>query len=322
MINWPKMFVSKSDRGSNESGFALLSVLVIIAILTPLVVNFSYSARVQMSGADYFSSKIKSREIARAGLESAMLALKKDNDDYDSPDEEWGQFEELSQFSAGFFEEGGFIGTIVDEEGKININNLTATETKGQFKRFLTLNNIDSDSLDYIVDWIDDDATDLGAEDDYYESLDEPYYAKDGKIALLHEIRLIRGVKENIINAKGGSPLEENISIYGNGKININTAPIDVLLSLSNNMDDSTAEEIIEYRKDFPFTDKAKIKDDLKNITSLDQPTIDDIWQMLKVQSDYFSINVRGTVKEISTDLHVVVKRKDGIVKIIFYGEV
>ena len=321
MIKWLKRFVSKSDkvRSCGESGFALLSVLVIIAILTPLVVNFSYSARVQMSGADYFSSKIQSREIARAGLESAMLALKKDDIKYDSLDEEWGQFGELSQFSSGFFEEGGFVGTIVDEEGKLNINNVTTTKTKEQLERFLELKDIDSDSIDYIVDWIDTDSdTDMGAEDDYYESLDEPYLAKNGKIGLLHEMKLINGVKENFLKAKGGSPLEANLSIYGDEKINVNTAPIDILQSLSTDLDETAAEEIIAFREDEPFQ---KI-DDLMKVPGIDEEMFTAIKDMLKVQSNYFSVNVRGTFKDISTDLHAVLKRDGGTIKIIFYGEV
>lgn len=83
---------------ANGQGFALLSVLVILAILTPLVVNLSYKTRVQMTGVNYYAGKIKSRQIAKAGLESAMLVLKKDKNNFDSATEEWGQFESLSRF--------------------------------------------------------------------------------------------------------------------------------------------------------------------------------------------------------------------------------
>ena len=72
----------------NNNGFALLSVLIIIAILTPLVVNLGYRSRVSLAGTDFFVSKIKSREIAWSGVISAMMTLKNDTNRYDSELEE------------------------------------------------------------------------------------------------------------------------------------------------------------------------------------------------------------------------------------------
>ncbi|MBE9504951.1 MAG: general secretion pathway protein GspK, partial [Proteobacteria bacterium] len=175
-------FFRRSDAG--EKGFALLAVLVILAILTPLVVNFSYSARVQMAGADYFSSKIKSREVARAGLESAIQALKRDNEKYDAFNEDWGRFAELSQFSGSFFDEGSFAGRIDDEEGKLNINDLVSSGAPNpvmveQVERFFELKDINIDLIDGIIDWLDEDSETklMGAETDYYNTLDNPYNA-------------------------------------------------------------------------------------------------------------------------------------------------
>lgn len=309
-----------------QQGFALLSVLVILAILTPLVVNFSYSARVQMAGADYFSSKIKSRQVARAGLESAMLALKKDDRSVDAMNEDWGRFGELSQFSGSFFEEGSFTGRIDDEEGKLNINELVYGGIQNpamveQFERFLELMNINSDSIDSIVDWLDEDQETemMGAESDYYNSLDNPYNAKDGRMSNLHEFRLIKGMREYLSKKEERyADLAPYLSVYGDGKVNINTAPPEVLLSLADGMDDAAVDGILSYREEEPFLSAA----DLAKVPGLDEETRNAIMSKVKVTSSHFSVKVRGVVKDVGTDLYVVVRRVDGKVRIIYYGEV
>lgn len=313
----------RSEAG--EKGFALLAVLVILAILTPLVVNFSYSARVQMAGADYFSSKIKSHEVARAGLESAIQALKRDNNKYDAFNEDWGRFGELSQFSGSFFDEGSFVGRIDDEEGKLNINDLVYSGTQNivmveQMERFFELKNINIDLIDGVIDWLDEDSeTELmGAETDYYNTLDNPYNAKNGKMASLHELRLIKGVNEGLSKKGEDAALEPYLSVYGDGKVNINTAPAEVLLSLADEMDEAAVEAIISYREENPFLSP----DDLKKVPGLDEETRKAIASKVKVTSAYFSVKVRGTVKEVSTDIYTVVRRDNGKIKIIYYGEV
>ena len=312
-------------RFGGEEGFALLAVLVILAILTPLVVNFSYSARVHMAGADYFSSKIKSREVARAGLESAIQALKRDKNKYDAFNEDWGRFAELSQFSGSFFDEGSFAGRIDDEEGKLNINDLVGTQQmvrEEQMVRFFELKNINIDLIEGIIDWLDDDsdAKLMGAETDYYNTLDNPYNAKNGKMASLHELRLIKGVNESLSKKGEDGVFEPYLSVYGDdmGTVNINTAPAEVLLSLADAMDEAAVETIIDYREENPFLRP----EDLNKVPGLDEETRTAIASKVKVTSAYFSVKVRGTVKEVSTDIYAVVKRKSGKIKIIYYGEI
>jgi len=304
----------------NEKGYALLTVLIILAIMTPLVVNLSYKTMVQITGADYLASKIKSREIARAGLESAILALKKDNRDYDSYLEEWGEFRELSVFSATFFEEGSFTGTIRDEEGKINVNRITAgLDTKDQLTRLFDIIKVDADILDAITDWIDSDneAELTGAEDNYYSTLDNPYYSRDAPMNNIYELRLIKGVTDDIFLGRNGeNPLYNYLSTYGSdGRVNINTANDEVILSLSKDLPVSVAEEIIDYRRGEPF----KSADDVKEL--IGEKDFKIIQGKIKVVSNTFSVTVRGIYRDIRTDIHAVISRQGDNAKIIYYSE-
>ncbi len=312
---------------SRGGGFALFSVLVILAVLTPVVVNLAYSTRVQMAGADYFACKARSREVARAGLESAMLALKKDDRNYDSYLDDWGRFGELSRFSGSLFDEGWFAGRIEDEEGKIKVNRLILAgavdpRINGQLTRLFETLDIDTDILDALVDWLDEDGeTELtGAEDDYYASLDDPYSAKDGAIDVIGELRLVRGVTDEIFLGKEGERgLVDYLSPFGEDlRVNVNTAPAEVLEALTDEVDRSLVEEITEYRRDEPFT----TVEVFWYMDAVDAETYNALRELVKVKSDYFSITVRGTVGDVYTDIHAVVKRDGGGVRIVSYNEV
>lgn len=315
-----------NNRNGAKDGFALLSVLVILAILTPLVVNLSYSTRVQLTGADYLACKIKSREIARAGLESAILSLKKDNRNYDGYTEEWGEFEDLSHFSGSFFEDGHFEGVIEDEEGKINLNNLiSASALDARVENQLTLlleqlgKNIDL--VDAVIDWIDedDDPELAGAESDYYTGLDEPYSPKNGPMDNIYELRLIKGITDDIFFGKENEAgLTSFVTSYGDRLVNINTAPAEVIASLSELIDAALADEIVAYRRDEPF----KSIGELKKVTGIDSDIYDAVRNMIKVKSSYFSISVKGYSKDVYTDINAFVNRDGDTIKLIYYSEV
>ena len=305
-------------KAGGEDGFALLSVLVIIAILTPLVVNQSYKTRVQLTGAGYLADKIKSREIARSGLEAAILALKKDGKDYDSYLDEWGQFVELSSFSSTFFEEGSFSGIIMDEEGKLNINLIASETKKDQFAMLFEELRIDTDILDGVIDWIDgdSDAELMGAEDYYYKSLENPYNCKDGPMDNIYELRLIKGMMAETFLGKGDAKgLTEFVSVYGDKKVNINTAPYEVLLSLSADITPTLASEVIAYRE----TESIKSVLEIKEVFGED--TYDALRSKVKVTSGFFSIRVRGMLRDIYTDVHAVVERNNENITMLYYGE-
>lgn len=304
------------NKAGGEAGFALLSVLVIIAIITPLVVNQSYKTRVQITGAGYLADKIKSREIAKSGLEAAILALKKDDKDYDSYLDEWGQFVELSAFSSTFFEEGSFSGTITDEEGKLNINRLATTEKREQLTRLFEELQIDTDILDGVLDWIDVDseATLMGAEDYYYKSLKNPYNCKDGPMDNIYELRLVKGMTDEVFLGKGEAQgLEGFISVYGDKSVNINTAPYEVLLALE--IAPALAREIIAYRETDPIKSPSEIKD------FFDPDFYKDLEKKIKVKSKFFSIRARGNVRDIYTDVHAFIERNGDKITILYYGE-
>src|SRR4030067_1014583 len=138
---------------------------------------------------------------------------------------------------------------ISDESSKINVNKITDV-TRANFVAFLTsyifkMDIITAETIhDSILDWIDaDDFHHLkGAEKDYYMSLPSPYEPKNGALETIEELALIKGFSSQVFEK-----LRDYLTVYGSGKINVNTASKAVLLYVPLVTTD-IADAIIQYR--------------------------------------------------------------------------
>lgn len=135
---------------------------------------------------------------------------------------------------------------IEDEGGKINLNTIN-DENKEFFIDFLTTNDVEEKEAqvitDSILDWKDKD--DLhhinGAETPYYESLPDPYKAKNAPFDSTEELLLVKGVTPLIFDEISGG-----VTVFGSEKININFAGSDVLKSIPG-INEDIAEELSKY---------------------------------------------------------------------------
>jgi len=149
---------------------------------------------------------------------------------------------------------------------------------------------LETDPVDAILDWLDygdnDEERPEGAEDDYYQSLEIPYPCKNGPMDSIEELLLIKGITPELyygdpnqeqtgtdrpehvqeMEAAEGEeaykilPLSEYLTVHGDweGKVNVNTAEYDVLLSVLTACAESeggtsfspelVAEQIFEYQ--------------------------------------------------------------------------
>jgi hypothetical protein len=117
--------------------------------------------------------------------------------------------------------------------------------------------------IDAWNDWVDADSTPLkdGAEDDYYKTLDPPYKARNGAIDTVGELQYVKGFVKAILDGGVLNPEEKNkelqitvkgirelFTTYGDGKINVNAAPMEVLMTIPG-VDEVTAGAIVEERE-------------------------------------------------------------------------
>ncbi len=235
-------------------------------------------------------------------------------------------------------DEGSVLVSIVDENRKININNIPQekkggkTDTEKVFQRYLSsLLEIDKeddtiiDILNNIQDWTDEDDESVTAEDaeqSYYESLDPPYPCKNGPLDTISELRLIKGmIEEKIIEkieglSEEGTIIQLNLmrdlTVYpvnGGGKININTAESQVIEALCDDADDVMVNDIIARREDEPF----------ENINEAMQFIGCNIMDMIGKTSSYYSVDATGEVNGIRKRIVAVLNKDTDKIKIVYW---
>jgi type II secretory pathway component PulK len=250
---------------SRDSGSILIIALWSICLLATFAVILSYGVRQKAALVKRLDEKSKLRLIAEAGAERAIIELcakdiEEEGADYDAFDAGWSNdvmvFKNVSvgdgQFSVSYDvpnEKSELTETrygLVDEESKININKADQFLLRRLFKIALDFNDGKAQQLAAaIVDWRDSDSqlsVPLGsAEDSDYRALKYPYESKDAEFEVPDELLLVKDMDEELF-----AKLKGLITIYGSGKININTAPSAVLLCLG--LGASTVNKIMAFR--------------------------------------------------------------------------
>jgi len=245
-----------------NAGVALLITLLVLVLIVILAMEiFRAGARAAQTGA-FGRDSVRGSLLAEAGLAAARIALRETAKDfqYETLDQVWSR--PVPPIELG---EGTILVTVEDEERKINLNRLVLPNGNAPdeqrlavFRKLLANLDIDPSLADAVVDWLDNDDTPRvgGAESAYYLSLPYAYRAKNDLFDTLDELRLVRGMTPERFEK-----IRPFATIYSSGKVNINTAPKEVLMALSagqdaadaGDIDAAAAEQIIEYRKGNPF---------------------------------------------------------------------
>ena len=297
-------------RRGNERGIALLVTLLILVLVVALAHEvFRIGAQSAQTGA-YGRDSIRCILLAEGGTGAARIALRVDARDnqYDTLDEIWSRA--ALPITLG---DGEVRVTIEDEERKIDLNRIMLPNGNAPddrrlavFQRLLDTLGIDRAVADAVVDWLDNDDNPRvgGAESSWYLGLPGPYRAKNDLFDTTGELRLVRGVTDEVFEK-----LRPFVTVSSSGLVNINTAPKEVLMSLSAGtdlneggaIDASTADEIIAYRQNHPFTTASQIGNVSPFLRDLFARTL--VRTLVDVRSTYFHVrssgDVGGTVRTI-----------------------
>ena len=321
------MFIFRSFK--KIRGFALITSLVLISLLSILTFNFAHKNKLEFRMSMNRALAKKAEYCAYSGYNLALAVLFKDTNSYDSYSDIWAQ-----QIPAIPIDDGMVSFSIDDEKSKFNINRLTSlygVEDKrggAMFRRMLKLLDIDEDITYAVTDWEDKDSSELpgGAEEGYYMSLQNPYRPFNSPFITTGEILLVKGFERDYyflppnsresVSRNNYKALKNYITVYGDGLININTAPVPVLCSLSMDLTESVAEDIVNYRKEQPF----EKKEDLKKVETISDLLYDEIDSLITVKSNIFRIKVRAYVSDIEQDIDAVVMRQSRGVRVVYFS--
>jgi general secretion pathway protein K len=304
--------------GLGESGAALILALLMITILVVLVLETMRGMQVEGAGARYFQDSFQAEALAKSGVQLAIALLKTDMEDnrVDHLGESWALLPQPEVLPVELPDPGILMGNVVDETGKFPINSLVNKDGKMSqvhqqaLERLLANPPFQMETEDArglvmaIKDWLDQDneATgDSGAEADYYENLDRPHSCKNGPLDSLSELLLIRGVSDELYYGKGDEPgLKDLLTVYSEGKININTAGQVMLQALvTQGVPQETAadwaESVIAYRQEEIHWDFLGESDWYRNR----MPGFNDIslhTDLITTKSSHFSVQMSGKV--------------------------
>lgn len=245
-----------SEKQSTQKGFALLTVMLIVALVAILSGQLIYQQHLTLNRSANMLHQAQSLAVAW-GLEGWVkqgLQLDAKNNQIDHLQEMWAQ----PMLSVPF--EGGEIsGQLYDLQGRLNLNNVQESD---QAKRELWQAIIDRWALlvgfevplaEVLTDWVDADNERLpgGAESDAYLLMQPPYRAANQSLVMLEELKNLQGLQK--IEYDVWRLLKSTATALPTvTAINVNTAPKEVLMALADWMNESLAEAWIQQRKETP----------------------------------------------------------------------
>ncbi len=312
---------SRDRRG--ETGAALIIVLLMISIIIAATVELVRVSRSEYYEAVNMRDRLKTMYVAKSGFGRAQTFLAEDVNNYDGLFEKWANSELISAQSSTLFEDGYFTVAIEDESGRIPVNKLVSggdfnlgvrdalVRLLGQPEYKLDQKQI-ADIINAIKDYIDTDTEATGAE----KGTAEPAGYKNGPLDYLEELLAIKGISGELFYGTKEQPgISKYLTVYGDGRININTAPRVVLKALSADISDDAVSRIEEFRR----SDNANLADPgwYRNIAGLSGINLPS--DLVTTRSRVFRITSIGRLGKMTQTVTGVVERGDNpkIMKII-----
>ncbi len=337
---------SRASSRGNDRGSILIYALWICALLSLFVFSAGYSARQRLRVVGRIEDRIYLRDGAQSAVERALWSVNQTRMEppYESLNGAWSvnksffhdiragrtltdvlKAETLDADTAK--KNSAFAFGLSDEESKINLN--VQKKTVDLRRLFQLAAGVDDRAAsilaDSLLDWMDedDDLNPDGAESAYYRSLKVPIRPKNGPLVRYEEIRSMRGMTSQIY-----ASLLPYVTVYGDGRINLNTASPTVLQVAG--VSKVLVDAIDLYRRGFDhalgtaddhvFTDLASVTAELakeKNVDADELKFLDELIQkkIFKITSAFFIVQSRTRLDSGRQELRVesVIKRGIGI---------
>jgi general secretion pathway protein K len=283
-----------------EEGAVLLLVILILTLISVLVLSWAQEWRTELKLASNFGEAHKCQRLAEAGIYYALGKLMTAKTAEmrginavapQAQGDSGALWQGDQQLHVLELPDGMVEVRIGDEGGKINLN----LASEPLLLNFFTVLGLPEPQVRTLVDSIQDWRTKgsyprlYGAKSAYYLSLDPPYVAKNGKFETVEELAWVRGFEASPLIPQ----LSRWLTVQGTGGgINLNTAPLEVLLAMGFARD--AALNILSTRKTMP----------LRNFQEVAQgaaiPVLGQGAQMSFRSSPFFTITSTGMVKKNS----------------------
>lgn len=189
---------------------------------------------------------------------------------------------------------------IVDEDRFLNPNYITKIRGLQEvFEKLFRFLEVDLELLNRILVW-------TGQEQGF---IDLEFPLKRKPMDSLNEIELFWDKKEDLYGKEKDSEkkpgLFELLTVFSDGKVNINTAPVYVIFSLDKDIDWDLAKRIADYRKNKPFRS-------IRDLLLVRGITLDITYRLeskVKVRSRFFRVRMSIKTDKVETTLSFIYDR-------------
>lgn len=233
-----------------ERGAALLLVVLLVSLLAVIVLEFFREAALEYRAAANLRDALAAHALARSGAAIFAVILQADAqlNPADSRKSLWMQ--PIPPIPVGDFVvsvdddredlDGRFpLGALVDNKGKAKP---AVVEAYKRLLKTLELGGADPDQLaDALVDWIDKD--DRGTHEH-----NENYAVPNAALEHLEDLSRIEGYTGPVYNS-----VVKFVDTRAEKKLNVNTAPAEVLAALHNGIDLDTAKQVYADLEEAPY---------------------------------------------------------------------
>ncbi len=291
-----------------QKGVALITALLIVALATIIAVSMASRQQIDIYRTANLINSEQAYQYALGGENWVKRILVRDakQNNIDSAKDIW------ATPIAGLPIPGGTLqGKVEDLQSRFNLNNLINPETGKAnnkevqfFERLLKNLELSPTLVPVVLDWIDSDSeTRLnGAEDNTYLIKTPPYRTANTFFSTPSELRLLAG-----FDAKTYEKLLPYITtLPTNTPININTAPPQILMSLSEDLTDVT--ELITTRTEKPFESTSELKINTNNVN-------------ISVSSSYFMLTAEVYIDRGKAQLQSIFHRLPNKISVIMRNQ-
>ncbi len=236
---------------AQQRGVALLTALLIVAILTTVTVMLSWDQMLAIRRSQDLIEQDQARQLdLGAEAWAAQTLAKTARQQVVDLQQPWAQPMPVIPINGG-----EVTGSLEDLQGRFNLNNLVSGNkavgiSQQRFNRLLQRAKLPIDLGEAVIDWIDPDDIPRGtggAEDGFYMGMLPPYRAANMPMLSASSLRLVRG-----FGAKAYAAIIPWVAALPPGtSINLNTASETILSTLGLHADQVAA--IIQLRDKKPF---------------------------------------------------------------------
>lgn len=287
-----------------QRGVAVITAILIVALVTSVIVAMVWQNAVRLRQMENLKEMAQAEAVGLAAVDWARAILAEDakKNVLDHLGEPWA-----SRVPAIAAEGGEVSGKIADQQGLFNLNNLAAAGIANEpevlaFQRLLGRLGLPPELANALVDWIDADSAvrfSGGAEDADYLSMDPPRRAANQLLTEVSGLYRVKGYGAAVVEA-----LRPYVTaLPAATRINLNTAPLEVLpLALEGGTGEDAA-AIIAARAEQAFSNRA----DFGKRMPLLAPRLRET--AAGFSSNYFLVETRVRFGKVKLDRQALLKR-------------